>query len=76
MGNYAYVGLMEVIFLSSLLFTHSLLMNSPVGWIYFRPLGAVSSIDRSAMVLEELNDLRKTCSNLIFGGGVDIGPEG
>lgn len=42
-----YVGLIEVIFAPLLLFTHSLLIKRPVGWIYFRPLGAVSSTDKS-----------------------------
>ena len=42
-----YVGLMEVIFLPSLLFTNSLLMNRPIGWVYFLPLGAVRSRKRS-----------------------------
>lgn len=48
---------MELIFLPSLLFTHSLLMKRPVGWVYFVPLGAVSSMWRSDMVLEVLNRL-------------------
>lgn len=51
------MGLMEVIFLPSLLFTHSLLMKRPVGCEYFLPLGAVSSTDRSAILLDTLNDL-------------------
>lgn len=42
-----YVGLMEAIFLPSLLFTNSLLIKRPVGWEYFVPLGAVRSRKRS-----------------------------
>lgn len=53
---FTYVGLIEVIFFPSLLFTHSLLMNRPVGWIYFLPLGAVSSMERSDIFLVELKD--------------------
>ena len=34
-------------------FTHSLLMNRPVGWVYLTPLGAVSSTDKSDMVVLE-----------------------
>ena len=41
------MGLIEVIFLPSLLFTNSLLMNRPIGWEYFLPLGAVRSRKRS-----------------------------
>jgi len=55
----AYVGLMETIFLPSLLFTHSLLMKRPVGWVYFLPLGAVSSTVRSDILTGVLlNDLQ------------------
>ncbi len=61
----AYVGLIEVIFFSSLLFTHSLLMKRPVGCVYFLPFGAVSSIERSDIFLVELNGLEKALSNLI-----------
>lgn len=53
-----YVGLMEVIFLSLLLLTHSLLINKPVGWVYFLPLGAVSSTDKSDILCDMLNNLR------------------
>ena len=52
----AYVGLIESIFFPSLLFTHSLLINRPVGWLYFLPLGAVSSMERSDIFLVELKD--------------------
>jgi hypothetical protein len=52
----AYVGLTEIIFFPSLLFTHSLLMNRPVGWLYFLPLGAVRSMERSDIFLVELKD--------------------
>ena len=31
--------------------THSLLMNRPVGWVYFVPFGAVSSTCRSAILI-------------------------
>jgi len=41
-----YVGLVLTIFPPSEDSTHSLLMNRPVGWVYFRPLGAVSSTER------------------------------
>lgn len=61
----AYVGLMEVIFLPSLLFTHSLLINRPVGWVYFLPLGAVSSTERSDIFLVELKDRENDMSSLI-----------
>ena len=55
----AYVGLMETIFLPSLLFTHSLLMKRPVGWVYYLPLGAVSSTVRSDILTGVLlNDLQ------------------
>ena len=46
----AYVGLILVIFSPDLGFTNSLLIKMPVGWMYLRPLGAVSSIERSDMV--------------------------
>lgn len=49
-GN-SYVGLIDVSFWPVELFTHSLLIKRPVGWVYFLPFGAVSSIDRSDMVL-------------------------
>jgi len=42
-----YVGLVLTIFPPSEDLTHSLLMNRPVGWVYFRPLGAISSTERS-----------------------------
>jgi uncharacterized membrane protein YhaH (DUF805 family) len=34
---------MLVSFWPLLLFTHSLLMNNPIGWVYFLPFGAVNS---------------------------------
>jgi hypothetical protein len=56
----SYVGLMEVNFCPLLLFTHSLLMNSPVGWEYFLPFGAVSSMLRSDILnAVPLNRLRE-----------------
>jgi hypothetical protein len=61
----AYVGLIEVIFLPSLLFTHSLLMKRPIGWMYFLPLGAVSSMERSDIFLVELKDWKNEMSSLI-----------
>lgn len=64
-GSAAYVGLMETIFLPSLLFTHSLLMKRPVGWVYFLPLGAVSSIERSDILAEVLlNDRQIDISSI------------
>ena len=42
-----YVGFMLVIVLPSEDGVNSLLMNRPVGWVYLRPLGAVSSTVRS-----------------------------
>ena len=44
------VGLIEVILLPLEEGTNSLLMNRPVGCVYFNPLGAVSSTERSDMV--------------------------
>lgn len=49
-GGPTHVGLIEVNFCPVELLTHSLLMNNPVGWMYFRPFGAVSSICRSDIV--------------------------
>jgi hypothetical protein len=43
-------GLILVIFSPELPLTHSLLMKRPVGWMYFRPFGAVSSTVRSDIV--------------------------
>jgi hypothetical protein len=42
---------MVVNFWLLLLFTHSLLIKRPVGWVYFLPLGAVSSIERSDILM-------------------------
>ncbi len=50
-GREANVGLTDVSFCPLLLFTHSLLINRPVGWMYFLPLGAVSSMDRSDILV-------------------------
>jgi hypothetical protein len=61
----AYVGLIEVIFFPSLLFTHSLLMKRPVGWVYFLPLGAVSSMERSDIFFVELKDRENDISSLM-----------
>ena len=41
---------MEVILLPLDEATHSLFMKRPVGWVYFKPLGAVSWIVRSDIV--------------------------
>ena len=56
---------MDVIFLPSLLFTHSLLMKRPVGWVYFLPLGAVSSTERSDILLVELKGWEDALSRVI-----------
>ena len=48
-----YAGLTVVIFSPDLASTHSLLIKRPVGWWYFRPLGAVSSTVRFAMATYE-----------------------
>jgi hypothetical protein len=45
------VGLMLVIFSPDFDFTNSLLMKIPIGCLYFRPLGAVSSTERSDILL-------------------------
>ena len=44
------MGFMLVIFSPFLDLTHSLLMKRPIGCLYLRPLGAVSSISRSDML--------------------------
>ena len=49
-----YVGFMLVIFSPDFAATHSLLMKRPVGWVYLRPLGAVSSTARSDMLRVEV----------------------
>jgi hypothetical protein len=72
-GWEAYVGLIEIIFLSSLLLTHSLLIKSPVGWVYFRPLGAVSSSDRSDILFDVLNSLRGCARSLMGDRGTGDG---
>jgi hypothetical protein len=43
----AYLGFMVVIFSPFLDLTHSLLIKRPIGWVYLRALGAVSSMDKS-----------------------------
>jgi hypothetical protein len=65
------VGLIDVIFFPSLLFTHSLLIKRPVGWEYFLPFGAVSSMERSDIFLAEPNDLENVLSSLIALPWVD-----
>lgn len=43
-------------------------MKRPVGWIYFRPLGAVSSIDKSDILyVVLLNNLRFDLRNAFEG---------
>jgi hypothetical protein len=49
---------MLVSFWPLLLFTHSLLMKSPVGCTYFRPFGAVSSMERSDIFFVVLLNVR------------------
>lgn len=44
------MGLMLVIFSPDFDFTNSLLMKIPIGCLYLRPLGAVSSTERSAIL--------------------------
>lgn len=46
-----YVGFIDVIFSPFSDLTHSLLMNRPVGCLYLRPLGAVSSTSRSDILI-------------------------
>lgn len=45
-----YVGLIEMILSLDLDATNSLFMKSPVGWVYVRPLGAVSSTESVAIL--------------------------
>lgn len=53
------MGLIDVNFWPLLLFTHSLLMKRPMGWMYFLPLGAVSSTERSDILMGELLKARQ-----------------
>lgn len=41
-----------LVILSPVPLTHSLLMKRPVGWVYSTPLGALSLMERSAMLVE------------------------
>ena len=50
------VGFMLVIISPDFALTHSLLMKRPVGCVYLRPLGAVSSTARSDMLGLEVVD--------------------
>lgn len=50
----SYVGLMAVIFSSLDDFVHSLLMKRPMGWLYWSPLGEVSSTVRSDIINREV----------------------
>lgn len=52
MKGETHVGLILVILFPDLDLTNSLLMKRPVGWAYLRPLGAVSSIERSDIFAE------------------------
>ena len=51
----SYVGLILVNFSSFFDLTNSLLMKIPVGCLYLRPLGAVSSTKRSDMIEKALH---------------------
>lgn len=42
---------MVVSFWPLLLFTHSLLINNPIGWVYFLPFGATNSTSRSDLIM-------------------------
>jgi hypothetical protein len=53
----AYVGLIDTIFSPFLEATHSLLMNKPVGCVYLRPLGAVSSTDKLDILSVKIVDM-------------------
>lgn len=68
------MGLMVAIFSPDLDLTNSLSMNRPRGWVYLRPLGAVSSTKRSDMLWTLLQgvlsgevgvvrEVRETCLN-------------
>ncbi len=54
MKGETHVGLILVILFPDLDLTNLLLMKRPVGWVYLRPLGAVSSIERSDIFAELL----------------------
>jgi hypothetical protein len=45
-----YAGSIESIVIPLLEATNSLLINRPVGCVYFTPFGAVNSIDRAAIL--------------------------
>lgn len=70
-----YVGFMDVIFSPDFDLTNSLLMNSPIGWVYLRPLGAVNSTKRSDMIRGELENFRllKTDGTRSVNGDVRVG---
>ena len=74
-GSRVYEGLMEVSFWPLLLLTHSLLMKRPVGWVYFRPLGAVSSIERSDISFDVLLLKCLLMGNLSLDADVAQGPQ-
>lgn len=61
---------MEVIFLPLQLLIHSLLIKRPVGWVYFLPLGAISSTWRSDIVVDVVAVESLTCKN-----GLLVSPE-
>jgi hypothetical protein len=54
------LGLMVVILFPDFDDTNSLLMNNPSGCLYLRPLGAVSSTARSAILLEKFRTAQGT----------------
>lgn len=62
------MGLMEVIFLPLQLLIHSLLIKRPVGWVYFLPLGAISSTWRSDIVVDVVAVESLTCKNVVKRG--------
>lgn len=54
-----YLGFIEVMVSPDLDLTNSLLMNSPLGCVYLRPFGAVSSTNRSDMLVPAEKLLQK-----------------
>ncbi len=45
------MGLVTVIFSPILEVRHSLLMNNPIGWLYVTPLGVVSFMNKSEVMV-------------------------
>lgn len=60
-----YVGSMLVIFSPDFDLTNSLLMKIPIGCLYFRPLGAVSSTVRSDIFVLVVLKLRMPVIDLL-----------